>query len=245
MDQLKDFADPRLIDGCIYCGGFQETKDHVPSKVFLDRPLPTNLPVVPACRECNNGFSRDEEYVACLLEAVAVGTTDPDRVGRSVVADILRRSPELRSLIEAAKSGSEGQVIFSVDMGRVQNILLKLARGHAAYELSAVCRGDPTELNCGPLALLSDEEREVFNGVHVARLFGEVGSRSLQRQVVTQMSLVSATGEGSTLGLVVSDWLDVQEGRYRYLTCQETNGIRVRIVIGEYLYCDVFWCSEQ
>lgn len=103
MNQLRDFADSRLIDGCIYCGGAVETRDHVPSRVLLDRPLPENLPVLPSCRKCNNGFSKDEEYLACLLEAVVSGSIDPDQVSRKVVADILKRSPRLQNQIDAEK----------------------------------------------------------------------------------------------------------------------------------------------
>lgn len=69
MDQLKDYADDRLISGCTYCDGLAETRDHVPSRVLLDSPLPENLPVVGACWACNNGFSKDEEYFVCLLAA--------------------------------------------------------------------------------------------------------------------------------------------------------------------------------
>jgi hypothetical protein len=68
VDQLKDFADSRLIAGCVYCGGLDETRDHVPSRVFLDSPFPENLPVVPACWECNNSFSRDD--VCCLSDRI-------------------------------------------------------------------------------------------------------------------------------------------------------------------------------
>ena len=53
VDQLRNFADSRLIAGCVYCAGVNDTRDHVPSRVFLDSPLPENLPVVPACRACN------------------------------------------------------------------------------------------------------------------------------------------------------------------------------------------------
>lgn len=140
MDQLKNYADNRLLNGCIYCCGPEETRDHVPSRVFLDSPFPTNLPVVPACRACNHGFSRDEEYLACLIESAIAASTDPDRIRRPRVADMLRRSPALRSRIEAAKSIEGGQLAFGIEGARVENVVLKLARGHAAYELSSPCR---------------------------------------------------------------------------------------------------------
>ena len=80
MDQLSDFADDRLIDGCIYCGGMAETRDHVLSRILLDPPYPKNLPVVGACQQCNQGFSKDEQYLVCLLGSVLAGSTDPDKI---------------------------------------------------------------------------------------------------------------------------------------------------------------------
>lgn len=51
-------------NGCIYCGKPAFTREHVPSKAFLTRPYPQDLATVPACFECNNGFSSDEKYVS-------------------------------------------------------------------------------------------------------------------------------------------------------------------------------------
>src|SRR5688572_19077945 len=112
MDQLKNYADDRLVNGCIYCGGPEETRDHVPSRVLLDPPLPENLPVVAACSFCNSSFSQDEEYFACLIESVISGTTEPDLMRRPGVANILRRAPALRARIEAARSTKDGQTQF-------------------------------------------------------------------------------------------------------------------------------------
>jgi hypothetical protein len=245
MDQLRNFADDRLLDGCIYCGTQPDTKDHVPSRVLLDRPLPTNLPVLPACFPCNNGFSSDEEYVACLLEVVMVGSTEPDCIVRPVVADILRRSPGLRSRLETARNCVNGQVTFEVDNSRVENVLLKLARGHAAYELSALCRGRPNGLRWNLLSTLSEVDRQFFEEVPAPELFSEVGSRGMQRLAVAQFVLQSPTGERSTIGFLVNDWIEVQEGRYRYLVTEDGAEIRVRIVLGEFLYCDASWNREN
>lgn len=96
MQQLNNNADNRLVSGCVYCGGIPETREHVPSKVFLDAPLPENLSVVGACRKCNNGFSSDEEYVACLLEAAIAGSASPSDVRREKVSGILERTPKLQ-----------------------------------------------------------------------------------------------------------------------------------------------------
>lgn len=240
MEQLKDFADSRLINGCVYCGGLPDTRDHVPSRSLLDAPLPENLPVVGACRECNNAFSSDEEYFVCLLETVLRGSTDAVR--RPLVADIFRRSPALRARIEAARQEVDGQVIFSIEADRVNVVLLKLARGHAAYELSAVRRHEPSVFVWGPLALLSEEQRELFEDVHVPDLYPEIGSRAMQRMVVAQFTFAGPDGcELKHDALLVHDWLEVQEERYRYLAYEDHSGVHVKIVIDEYLYCYVNW----
>ena len=240
MEQLRDFADSRLIDGCIYCGGLPETRDHVPSRALLDVPLPENLPVVGACRQCNNAFSSDEEYFVCLLETVLRGSTEA--VQRPLVADIFRRSPALRARIDAARQERDGQVIFSIEVDRVKAVLLKLARGHAAFELSAVRRREPSVFAWGPLALLSDEERDFIEDVHLPDFYPEIGSRAMQRMVVAQFTFAVPDGsEQQHDALLVHDWLEAQEGRYRYLTYEDQSGIHVKIVMDEYLYCYAHW----
>lgn len=244
MDQLRDYADNRLLQGCIYCdAGVEETRDHVPSRVFLDPPFPTNLPVVPACYACNNGFAQDEEYLACLIECVLAGSTDPDRIQRPRVADILRRTPALRSRIDAAKSVVDGRVFFTAEQTRVENVVRKLARGHAAFELSLPRRREPTSLMWSPLSVMTDEEKNGFEAASVTPLFGEVGSRGMQRLLVTQLKLESTTGQASTMNLVINDWVDVQGGRYRYHASDDTGGVKIKIVIAEFLACEVSWAD--
>ncbi len=241
MDQLRNYADKRLLDGCIYCGGPAETRDHVPSRCLLERPYPDNLPVVGSCERCNQGFSKDEEYFACLVESALCGSTDPEKFTRPTVARILRHSPTLRARLESAKSESDGRIQFATESERIVNVMLKLARGHAAFELSQPCRSEPDHFWCGPLSALSDDERDEFHAAHVQQLFGEVGSRGLQRRLVTEVTLQSASGEYSVLPLVVNDWVDVQENLYRYLAIEDVGGLVIRIVVAEYLGCEVAW----
>ena len=241
MDQLRDYADSRLLNGCIYCGGPAETRDHVPSRCLLERPYPPNLPVVGSCARCNQGFSRDEEYFVCLIESALCGSTDPDKMRRPTVARILHYSPELRARIEASKSEVDGRIGFVPEGPRIANVMLKLARGHAAFELSQPCRSKPDYFWCGPLSALSDDELEGFHVAHVQRLIGEVGSRGLQRMLVAQVTLQSATGHQTTLPLLVNDWVHVQEDLYRYLAIEDDGGLIFRIVVAEYLACEVVW----
>jgi hypothetical protein len=58
---------------------------------------------------------------------------------------------------------------------------------------------------------------------------------------VAQICLDYINGEKSTLNVVINNWGDVQEGRYRYLPIDDGNEIKIKIVISEYLACEVIW----
>lgn len=241
MEQLNDYADARLLQGCIYCGGKAETRDHVPSKVFLDDPFPENLPVVRACLKCNNGYSLDEEYVGCLVEAVIAGSVDPERIKRISIGKKLANNPQLRQRLAAAINDRDGKRFFEIETERVNNIVLKLARGHAAYELSLPLYDPPKNIRVLPLCVMEEFELEEFESFEAPEVFGEVGSRGMQRFAVMQMTLRSATGELIEHSVPLAGWVEVQDGRYRYLATSESSGARVRIVISEFLACDVRW----
>ena len=244
MDQLTNFADDRLLQGCTYCDSvLRNTKDHVPSKIFLDSPFPENLPVVWACDSCNNGFSRDEEYLACLIECVLADSTDRSLIKRSRVAARLSKSPALRARIEATRTVSNGRSAFIPEPDRVRNVLRKLALGHAAYELSTSGR-EPASIQWWPLLTMTPEQQELFNAPYIPQLFGEVGSRGMQRTLLTTLTLEGPNGERSEVPLFFNDWIEVQEGRYRYLAIDDADGIRVKIVISEYLACEVVWADN-
>lgn len=246
VDQVRNLADGRLLLGCIYCGGRDDTRDHVPPRVFLDAPYPENLPVVGACRACNNGRSRDEVYLACLIEAVIAGTADPVRIQRVQIAETLRRNAGLRSRIESARQEIDQQITFDIEEDRVRNVLIKLARGHAAFELAVSCDEEPASLTWCPIPLMSPEQLDSFDASHVVQTFAEVGSRGMQRIMVTQVELKSAaTGVLSTVQLLINDWVNVQEGRYRYLAIYDAGEIRVKIIIRNYLACEVVWLHGE
>lgn len=241
MEQLRDYSDERLLTGCIYCRAQSNTREHLPSRVLLDKPYPENLPVVGACQPCNNGFSKDEEYLACLIEAVIAGTTTLEKIRRPTIAALLKRSPILRTRIEAAKTIDGGKVVFQVEHDRVRRVLIKLARCHAAYELKQECHDEPASIWWQPIDLLPKPNLEEFNSPHVIRTYGEVGSRGMQRLCVAEVTLAGSTGEEKIVQLILNNWVDVQEGRYRFQAIDDCGVVRIKIVIGEYLACEVAW----
>jgi hypothetical protein len=243
MDHLNNYADNRLIRGCMYCAGSADTRDHVPSKCLLEQPYPSNLPVVGCCDSCNQNFSKDEQYFVCLIESVLCGSTDPEKIGRPSVAKIMQNSSALRQRIENSKTEVDGQIAFVPEIERINNVMLKLARGHAAFELSQPCRDEPDHFWCGPLSSLPQENREAFNSVHFQQVFGEVGSRSMQRLLVTQITRLSENGDQNE-GMIINDWVDVQDDRYRYIAIDDMGQIVIRVVVAEYLACEVAWDSK-
>jgi len=231
MDPRHLFVDQRLTEMCVYCGGSPNTKDHVPSKTFLDEPLPPDLPVVDACENCNNSFSIHEQYVACLLECAINGSVEPEGVKRNKVKRILTENPSLRSRIEkSCTKDGKGNLVWKVEEDRVRIVMLKLARGHAAFELSLPQLEEPEEISFFPFVAISDEQRIAFESASVSSisLWPEIGSRAFRRAV---KSCPISYKNG---------WLTVQANRYRYFVDQ-TGGLMIQMVLSEYLACRVVW----
>jgi len=234
MDQLPNYGDRRQTGFCAYCGGSTETRDHAPSRIFLDKPHPDYLPVVPCCEPCNQSFSADEEYLAAFVECLICGATEPDRISRDKIRSALANNPRLRERIELSRheadtSGSERQLLWQPEAHRVENVILKLARGHAAYELNEPQLEKPTHILIGPLEYLSNAQRRQFESPpDTGGVWPEVGSRALQR-------LLIYGSRGASEG-----WVCVQRDRYRYMAVG-AGDVMIRGVISEYLGFEVIW----
>src|SRR4051812_23589154 len=109
MRQIRTFSDDRLSAFCYSCGCAPDTRDHVPPRVFLDPPFPENVPVVGSCQRCNHGPSKDEVYLACLLEVAACGGTD-GKVERPKIKRILESHPALAARLAAATVAESGYI---------------------------------------------------------------------------------------------------------------------------------------
>lgn len=156
MEQLPNYGVVRTLAYCAFCGGQTGTKDHCPSKVFLDEPLPTNLFVAATCFECNNGFSADEEYLACLIACVVAGASEPKNIEREKIRRILTAKPALKARIEQSQSMPDGRATFMPEWDRVRKVLIKLAKGHALYELHELCTEEPDYFALQPLTLMGN-----------------------------------------------------------------------------------------
>ena len=236
MKQLNDYSDDRFRETCIPCSeGHKDVaynRDHVPSKVFLDCPYPRNLPVVHMCQKCNSGFSRDEEYLAALLGSVIYGSSEPDPKGFPIAARILDYSPRLRQRIDQASNiqgtiWGEPETQWTPESDRIARVIIKNARGHALFELGQLFQSHPSCLGFIPIPSLSDDQRVQFERQPDNAFLAEVGTRMMQRMTIGD--------------LLPEGWVDVQTGTYRYAVYQLPEQVAVRMVLREYLACEVSW----
>lgn len=238
MDNIDEFFDERNKAWCVHCGGalanLKTNRDHVPTKSFLRKPWPSELPVITICVDCNTSFSRDEQYAVSFLSSIISGTTDPKKQINASAARAMINSPALRSLIERSKrehQTEDGQtnLIWTPDMARINRVIVKNARGHAFFEFGEPMMNDPNAVWAHPLALLTPDQRDEFEGGASSSAFAgwpELGSRMMTRLM---------TGQDLN-----GDWIIVQDDVYRYSVSQE-GGARIRSVLFEYLATEVLW----
>lgn len=132
-DKKKYYCDWRLRDVCAYCGDFADTEDHVPSRCFLDSPLPKEPPVVPCCKKCNKSFSLDEEYVSCVIDCMKEGTIDAESVKREKTRKTMLHSPLLADKIKSQHRNFGSIAFWDYEKERFERVIRKLAFGHLAY----------------------------------------------------------------------------------------------------------------
>lgn len=227
---------------CIYCGEEANTREHCPSKVFLQSPLPTDLPVLPACFACNNGYSNDEKFtfrVIGLLYRYYEEQGEKDiEISDNDTKDIIEVKNYVNDFIRQQSR------VFNNRMGET---FIKLAIGHAAYEISEGYYsqnwdGIPLYVTYVIKSLLSLEEWE---GLEYAELIHndplpKLGSRAYRNVYVVQMPLMDANGKSNKLlGCCFMDWTDVQEGSYKYIVFMHDDQIIVKIIIKEFLYAEI------
>lgn len=130
---------------------------------------------------------------------------------------------------------------------RVGRVLLKLAIGHATYELSeGYCTlkwsGTPLYIKYIIKSTICEAE---WNDLEYPepmndKMLPEMGSRVFRNFCVLQMPLVSfETKEQLNLNLTMMDWTDIQDGAYRYLAYFEDDKLVVKMIIMNYLYGEV------
>lgn len=232
VDPRQLVFDERLKGGCAYCGSEADTRDHVPSRVLLDKPYPPDLPVVGACKKCNNGFSIHERLVACLVDCAACGGTETPRL-RPSVRRMLAEDDRLTMQVELVLRAGASWLCEQESVGVV---LEKLARGHQAF-LEYPVRDALASVRVAARPEMSADDLWDFDQLPTPELLPEIGTRAFVNLVVAMPAELTSDQPK----LVDGGWNVVQEGRYRYVSVLTRTHTTIRFVIGEYLFCEVVW----
>lgn len=224
------YADDRLNECCAYCGDFAETEDHVPSRCFLDKPHPQNMPVVPCCHKCNHDFSLDEEYVSCFIDCMKENTADPNKIQREKTRNTLLHSPKLQERIASQIKEYGELTIYDYEKDRFERVIHKLAFGHLAYENDMLFWDSSCNISMWLLSEMSNSQKQLFFKPYIGDMLPEVGSRNLLNNIV----LIPENNEECTF---LSKWITAQENRYSYCVSPESN--RVKFIIADYLAAEV------
>lgn len=229
MKNIKKFSDNRHDSQCAYCGENSTTRDHTPSKVLLESPYPKELHVVPSCYSCNNGFSMDEEYFACAIECMISGTTDLSKLSKVKIIKILKRNNNLKNRLKKSFTTKDEIVYFEIESERFKRVLHKLAYGHVKFENSQTQFIEPKNTWFKPLALLTDNENNYFFSTTELQISPEVGSRATQYMCISES------------GVPINNWKIIQDNIYCYSIVNNISSLKVRIIIWNYLACEIEW----
>ncbi|MCH5324205.1 MAG: hypothetical protein J1E39_03225 [Eubacterium sp.] len=233
---------------CIYCGSIANTREHVPSKAFLKRPLPSDPPVLPACEKCNNSFSPDELYTRTYIECLKAIFVDNNLEILQIDPDDRKEKREAKISIKEALD--QKHFVFDNRIGR---ILLKLAIGHVVYELSENYYfhdwdGDPLYTKYIMRSTISETEWEKLECAEVMndKMLPEIGSRVFRNIFVVQPILEKMEGDGELdFGLFMMDWADIQDDMYRYITYLDRDKLVVKMIIMDFLYGEVVFQEKR
>lgn len=220
-------------NGCIYCSKVATTREHIPSKAFLYEPFPENLPVVPACLDCNNSFSLDEQYVSYYLEVMKTYVYN-NYVMDSKIETKLSSDTRIRERIKKQINIVDNKIHFKYEEDRLVNVMTKLAKGHAAYEIDHLNFDDEPKISYSFIFEMNEEKLQEFNDFPMMNKLPEVGSR------IGQHILIATAENGDVFSFF--EWVTVQENQYRYCVYINSEGFPfVKFCIGEILFCVAYW----
>jgi hypothetical protein len=133
---------------CTYCGSPNPTtSDHVPPQSLFPSPAPDNLITVPACKSCNNGAAKDDEFfrLVLVMNEKTKGNAAREAIVPAVKRSLLRfRAQGLaskfwsstRSMDRFTADGlyvGEG-LLFSTDAKRLDRTATRIVQGLFFHE---------------------------------------------------------------------------------------------------------------
>ncbi len=171
----------------------------------------------------------DEEYFACLIECLISGTTELEGLSRKKIVEILRKKNALKARLDSACIIDNDVVKFNIEPKRIENVISKLAYGHAKFEISETQYKLPHYLSYEGLQNMTQDQIDQFFVVTELKKAPEIGCRSMQNMCFTQE------------GVPIDSWINVQDNIYMYSVTSMMEFLKVRMIIWNYLACEVVW----
>lgn len=219
----------------------------MPAKVFLEKPYPNDLPVLPACRCCNNGFSEDELYVKMYIDSLKYLSG----YGSSLKKHTLENLKKNTAFLDAQSDLSRYYDGKSLPTNqRIERILTKLAIGHMVYELSEGYSDNgrytkPKQISYSFLLNMPKSEVESFDDfiIMTDKKVPTIGSRVYDKIYVLESALRHVDKrENKKLQMLLMTWSDIQEYNYKYIAWMENNcTFHVKIVIHDFLFAEIIF----
>ena len=248
MDQHEEIAQEHNKMRCIHCrtaivcNDVPVSMDHIPSRCLLEKPYPDNLASTEICKKCNHSFSQDEEYFAILIAAMINETADSENKVSKSIQKTLASNKNILDEIESAKTieymGGHTVVCWNPDLRRVENVVVKNARGHVYFQHSKPVFHSPEFVRVQPLHTMSQIQQAEFLYSDTDNVWPEVGTRMLHRMAENFANFKPSCDKNDWF------WIVAQKSIYRY-AINVVGKIRVRILIREFLAADIVWGHED
>lgn len=240
FEEFRRSADTR----CIYCGGIADTREHIPPKIFLNKPYPDNLFDLPACKNCNNGFSADELYSEVFIDTLKTISSYSEKISDNNVVRSQRTTA-----YNDAKQSYEAYLKTKrfAPNERLNRVILKLAFGHSVFEVNEGAAAWHDDMLIKKIEIryrfeLNDADiAEFYSPVFMdGKLLPEIGSRAFHNiYVIEPVDKDSLTSKDIADRQVVTLWTTVQENNYEYIVWIEHNGIHIKMAIHNFVFTHI------
>ena len=114
-----------------------DTRDHIPPYSFFPSPRPSNLITVPCCASCNNGNSKEDDYVRFVLASLLDRSPAGEAIWETKVVPgyFPRNQREIDIIIPSLKDvviERDGEMVeataFSLDHERLSRYFIRMTK---------------------------------------------------------------------------------------------------------------------
>lgn len=150
---------------CVICGQLPaETRDHVPPKNLFPKPRPPDLITVPACVQCNNGSSvEDEDFRTYLSLQIGRQSELVDKLWLQSKKSLKRRTAfrtkflhSLRDVEIPTPQGPQQRTTFPVPCRIYEVVFERVVRGLYFHHFGVIL-GKEVPVKAEPLTGIDDD----------------------------------------------------------------------------------------